>query len=546
MAPTTAGQTYDYIIVGAGSAGCVLANRLSEDPDLRILVIEAGGHDRSPLLRIPLTWGVVFKNRMFDWGYATQPEDDMDGRRIEFTRGKVLGGSSSINAMVYARGLPEDYDEWGRRFGIEGWSHREVLPYFRKSEAWQGGASEGRGGDGPLSVVRLRFEDPLVDAFMEAIQACGYATTDDYIAGNADGFGPVQATLRRGARWSAASAYLRPALRRHNVRLARGAHVARIRLEGGRAVGVEVIVRGHTKLVRAEREVLVCAGVINSPQLLMLSGIGEGDALTQFGIPVVADLPGVGRNLHDHLACEIGWTRRTPGALHSAMRLDRLSVNLLRSLAFGTGMASQIPLAAVGLIRSSPDLALPDSQLFLAAAPMHAAPHAGRALAPYQDAFGIKGVYLTPDSRGDVRLASADPMAPPRIRQRLLSAESDRTAAREMFRRMRDIGEQEDLASFRAGEATPGEDIRTDGEIDAYIRRTAGTLHHPVGTCRMGREDDPDAVLDDRMRVRGVAQLRVVDAAAMPLSPRGPINAPVMMMAEKIADAILERHAPAV
>lgn len=533
-------EEYDYIIVGAGSAGCTLAYRLGADPGLKILLLEAGGADRSPIIKIPLTWGLILKNRLYDWGYFTEPEPGMDHRRIECARGKVLGGCSSINGMAYARGAREDYDHWARDLGLAGWSYDEVLPYFKRSESWQGGASELRGGDGPLTVTQLDYQDPLLDGFMQATELCGYPRNADYNGASIEGFGPMQTTIRRGKRWSAASAYLRPAIARGNVTVRTGALVRRVNFEGRRAVGVEVTVGAQVETLRATREVILSGGVINSPQLLMLSGIGQAAQLRRHGIEVAVDLPGVGQNLQDHIVCDVRWRRAgPPGPLYRALRLDRIGIDLLRTWLFGTGLSSKVPAAAVGLVRTRPELELPDALLMLAAAPMTAGPHFGPLLKPYVDAFAIKGVFLTPDSRGTVSLASADPTASAVIRQNFLSTESDRRAVRDMVRTMRHIGAQSPLAAFAAEELAPGPDALSDEAIDAFVRRTAITLHHPVGTCKMGRDSDPLAVLDDQMRVRGVDGLRVIDGAAMPKVVRGPTSAPIIMMAEKMADRLL-------
>lgn len=529
---------YDYIIVGAGSAGCTLAYRLGADPACRILVLEAGGADRSPIIQIPLTWGLILKHRLYDWGYFTEPEAGLDGRRIECARGRVLGGSTSINGMAYARGAREDYDHWATGLGLQGWSYEEVLPYFKRSEAWEEGESALRGGNGPLTVTRLRYEDPLLDAFLQATDQAGYPRNPDYNGASVEGFGPMQTTIRKGRRWSAASAFLRPAVARGNVTVRTGALVQRVVFEGRRAVGVEC--GGET--LRARREVILCGGVVNSPQLLMLSGIGDAAALQRHGIAVHCDLPGVGRNLHDHLVCDVRWRRKgPPGPLHHSFRLDRIALDLLRTWFTGEGQCSKVPAAAVGLVRTQPGLALPDAQLLLAAAPMTAGPHFGPLLKPYVDAFAIKGVYLTPESRGHITLADADPTMAPRIHQNFLATAADGRGVREMVKRMRHIGAQPSLAPFIAEELAPGVQATSDADIDAFFRRTAITLHHPVGTCKMGRDGDPEAVLDAQMRVRGVEGLRVVDGAAMPQVVRGPTNAPIIMMAEKAADHLLGR-----
>ena len=530
---------YDYIIVGAGSAGCTVAYRLGADATSRILVLEAGGSDRSPVIQIPLTWGLILKNRLFDWNYFTEQEPGFDQRRIECARGKVIGGSSSINGMAYGRGARQDYDHWAYDLGLTGWSYDDVLPYFKRSESWEEGASALRGGEGPLVVKRLHYQDSLVDAFLQATQQAGYPLNSDYNGASVEGFGPMQATIRKGRRWSAASAYLRPAVARGNVTVRTGSTVSRVILDGQKAIGVEILREGKTEKIFAAREVILAGGVINSPQLLMLSGIGDPAQLQEHGIPVQANLPGVGRNLHDHIVCDLKWRRTSPGPLHRVMRLDRIGMDVLRTWLFGTGLSGAIPAAAVGLVRSQPELDLPDAQLILAAAPMTAGPYLKPFVQPYVDAFGIKGVYLTPESRGHVQLASPDPRAPVLIQQNFLATESDRRSVREMVRRMREIGAQPPLRPYIAEELAPGPTVRRDEDVDSFIRRTAITLHHPVGTCKMATADDPMAVLDEQMRVRGIDRLRVVDGSAIPKTVRAATNGPIIMMAEKAADLIL-------
>ncbi|MGS0897475.1 GMC family oxidoreductase [Burkholderia stagnalis] len=542
-------DTYDYVIVGAGSAGCALAYRLGEDPNLRILVLEAGEQDRSPYIKVPLTWGQILKNRLFDWGYFTEPEPGMDDRKIECARGKVVGGSSSINGMAYARGARDDYEGWVDEFGLTDWSYDSVLPYFKRSESWEDGESALRGGRGPLTVIRLDYRDPLIGGFLEATRACGYGENDDYNGASVEGFGPMQATIRNGLRCSAAVAYLRPALARGNVTLITGALAKRIVLDsdGGtpRATAIEYR-RGNTDhRADARREVILCGGVINSPQLLMLSGIGARENLIMHGVRTKVELPGVGVNLHDHIVFDLRWSRKEPGPLHRMMRADRIAFDVVRTLMGGNGFSSKIPAAALGLVRSQPHLLLPDIQLILAAGPMNAAPYFEPFKRAYADAFAIKGIFLTPQSRGRVTLQSSNPAQHARIEQDFLATENDRLAAREMFRRMREIGAQTGLRAFIGEELAPGAHVQRDSEIDAFIRRTAITLHHPVGTCRMGADNDAAAVLDTQMRVRGVAGLRVVDGSAIPRIIRGPTNALIIMMAERAADFMTGKAAPA-
>ena len=536
-------QRYDYIIVGAGSAGCVLAYRLGEDRNARILVLEAGGNDRSPIIKTPLTWGLILKGRLFDWNYFTEPEPGMDGRRIECARGKVVGGCTSINGMAYSRGAPEDFDHWARNLGLSAWSYARVLPYFKRSESWEGGATAYRGGDGPVTVITSRFADPLVDAFLRATDMEGYPRNADYNGASAEGIGQMQMTIRRGVRCSTSVAYLRPALARGNVTLRLRAQATRVLFEGSRAVGVEYLQDGKQHVARADGEVLLSGGVINSPQLLMLSGVGDPDQLSRHGISVNASLKGVGRNLHDHLVADVRYRRTEPGTLHRLLRLDRIAVDLLRTYFFGTGLSGNVPATAVGLIRSQPHLASPDAHIVFAAGPMDAAPYLRPFTQPYTDAFGIKGLMLQPESRGQVLLVSAEPTAAPLIRQNFLATERDRRTMREIIRRMREIGARAPLRSFIAEELAPGADQTSDEQIDAFVRRTAITLHHPVGTCKMGAASDEMAVLDQEFRVRGFDSLRVIDGSAMPQIVRGPTNAPIIMMAEVAAD-LLRGRAP--
>ena len=530
---------YDYIIVGAGSAGCVLANRLSEDPSNRVLLLEAGGSDRHLLVQMPTALSYPMAMNRFNWGYQSDPEPSLDGRRITCPRGKGLGGSSSINGMVYVRGNARDYEEW-QALGAHGWGYRDCLPYFKRAETWIGGEDTYRGGDGPLAVCRgndMRL-NPLYRAFIDAGVEAGYPETPDYNGEYQEGFGPMHMTVDKGVRASTARAYLAPCRGRPNLDIVTHALVRKLDFDGPRVVGLSYQRYGSTHQVRARRETLLCAGAIASPMLLQRSGVGTRELLESLSIDVRHELPGVGENLQDHLEVYFQYRCTRPVSLNSKLNLFSKALIGARWLLFRNGLGATNHFESCAFIRSRADLQAPDIQY-------HFLPAAMR----YDGTPSVKGhgfqVHVGPNkprSRGRVRIQSADPETAPSILFNYYQHEDDVAAWRQCIRLTREIMQQPAMDDFRGEELQPGGDVVSDADIDAWVKANVESAYHPAGTCRMsGKPDDDLAVVDTECCVRGLTGLRVVDASVFPCLPNGNINAPVIMVAEKIADAILGR-----
>jgi choline dehydrogenase len=532
----TDGEAFDYIIVGAGSAGCVLAHRLSEDGRNSVLILEYGGSDWGPFIQMPSALSYPMNMSLYNWGFETEPEPHLGGRRLATPRGKVVGGSSSINGMVYVRGHPRDFDTW-EEMGAAGWGFRHVQPYFRRMEHCHGGEDGWRGRDGPMHVTRGARRNPLYQAFIEAGRQAGYPFTEDYNGRQQEGFGAMEMTVHRGVRWSAANAYLRPALERGTVRLVTYAFARRILLEGRRAVGVEYDIAGDVAQARARREVAIAASSINSPKLLQLSGIGPPAVLKAAGIEVAHALPGVGENLQDHLEIYFQLMSKEPVTLYSKLNWFSKAMIGAEWLFFGTGLGATNHFESCGFIRSAAGIDYPDIQYHFLPAAMR---YDGRAAFP-NHGFQVHVGPMRSKSRGFVRVRSGEPRDSPTILFNYLSHADDWREFRACVRLTREIMGQPAMRRYAGAEIQPGRHVETDAEIDEFVRQRCESAYHPCGTCRMGAASDPLAVVDPQCKVIGIAGLRVVDSSIMPQVTNGNINAPTLMIGEKAADLILGR-----
>ncbi len=523
---------YDYIIVGAGSAGCVLADRLTEDGTTRVLLLEAGPRDSHLLISVPVGFAKLLNNTRYNWCFVTEPEENVKGRSIPIPRGKTLGGSSAINGMLYVRGNPLDYDTWAQ-FGNRGWSYESVLPYFKKSEHFEGDGGATRGRGGPLNVANMRESNELCDVLIDAAAGEGFARNPDYNNGNQEGFGYYQVTQKHGRRWSTARAFLDQARGRRNLRVETAAHVTEILLDGRRAMGVRYLQRGQTHDALTRGEVLLAAGAVKSPHILELSGIGQPDLLASLGIPVRHGLPGVGENYRDHYAPRLNWRVKLPVTLNEQTRGLRMAREVVKYVALRRGILTYTAGIAYGFVKTRPELEVPDVQYHFA--------HASYGTAATRVLEREPGMTLTvnqsrPESRGSIHARSADPLAHPAIRPNFLADALDQRTLVAGMRIGRQIVDNKAMDRYRAFEMNPGETVQTDDEWLDYARRNGQTLYHACGTCKMG--GDPMAVVDDELRVRGLDGLRVVDASIMPTVVSGNINAAVIMIAEKAGDLI--------